>query len=89
MTALDFQGPMELLGFLAPNIVLAEESEFKFGVPKYGIQTTYLSASGQVKPVTGPIMMTSTTYDDALAENQHFDMLLVPGGKYTYTYEIE
>jgi len=79
VAALDFQGPMELLGFISPKKILHEKN-LDLGIPAYGIQTTYLSPSdGPIKAMTGPLLSASTTYD-SVGPNEQFDILLVPGG---------
>ncbi|THH26705.1 hypothetical protein EUX98_g7483 [Antrodiella citrinella] len=77
---MDFQGPMELLGFLSPSRILDETSNPGFGIPAYAITTTYLSPKdGPIKPMSGPLLLSSTTYD-SVGPDEQFDILLIPGG---------
>lgn len=78
VAALDFIGPMELFGFLSPQRLFDEARNPGLGAPKYALQTTYVSPTeNPIKPSSGPIMTTSTTYDNA---KEQFDILLIPGG---------
>ncbi|KAF7980376.1 hypothetical protein HWV62_38841 [Athelia sp. TMB] len=74
VTALDYQGPMELLGFLAPeNPELTRK-------PAYSITADYLSHTmDPVVPISGPRVMPTGTYDGV---EMQYDIILVPGGAY-------
>ncbi|KAK0482541.1 class I glutamine amidotransferase-like protein [Armillaria novae-zelandiae] len=77
-TLLDFQGPVELLGFrstairkLFPDILGANESNC-------AIDATYLANTlDPVVPLSGPKLLPDQTYDDA---KEQFDIILIPGG---------
>ncbi|KLO14256.1 class I glutamine amidotransferase-like protein [Schizopora paradoxa] len=84
LTPLDFQGPVGLFGFLAPEViankpeVLEQEGSSPFkSVPKVALDLHYLSVS--LDPVvtdSGPKLVPTDLYS---AEKQ-YDVLLVPGG---------
>jgi len=76
VTALDFQGPIELLGFLSP-----ESLKRRFtNPPSHSIETTYLSHNlDLVKPSSGPLIQPNASYSDSGPSNQ-YDIILVPGG---------
>ncbi|THH26706.1 hypothetical protein EUX98_g7482 [Antrodiella citrinella] len=77
VTALDYQGPMELLGFVSPSMLTGQTS---FGNPAYAIAPTYLSPKdGPVKPTSGPLLLASRTYD-SVGPDEQFDIILIPGG---------
>ncbi|KAH8079448.1 class I glutamine amidotransferase-like protein [Cristinia sonorae] len=78
VAATDFQGPVELFGFLSPSRL--ETNNPGFGMPKYAISTTYLSLiDGLITPMSGPSMMGSTTYDK-VGPDEQFNIILIPGG---------
>ncbi|KAF7966816.1 hypothetical protein HWV62_36947 [Athelia sp. TMB] len=74
VTALDYQGPMELLGFLAPeNPELTRK-------PAHSIIADYLSHTmDPVAPISGPRVMPTGTYDGV---EMQYDIILLPGGAY-------
>ncbi|KAJ8515477.1 hypothetical protein ONZ45_g7088 [Pleurotus djamor] len=77
VTALDFQGPSELLGFLMPSKAERLTKALKVA-PKYTIDMTYLSHTmDPVNQSSGPPLVPSRTYDEA---NEQYDILLIPGG---------
>ncbi|KAH8073011.1 class I glutamine amidotransferase-like protein [Cristinia sonorae] len=71
VTALDFQGPLELFGFIArPNVIEAETL----------IKPVYLGPSPDpIKPWAGAPMIPTRTYD-SVGEDEQFDIILIPGG---------
>ena len=83
VTALDYQGPIELLSFLSTeNITQYKDTYFaKTGLPKYAIEATYLAENlDPVKPLSGPLVNPDRTFEDA--KDDQFDIVLVPGGTY-------
>ncbi|KAF4583596.1 hypothetical protein EYR38_002351 [Pleurotus pulmonarius] len=75
VTALDYQGPLELLGFLDPK-----NAKPDVPTPPYLLDITYLARS--LEPVTataGPRALVDRTYDE-VADGEQFDLILVPGG---------
>lgn len=79
--ALDYQGPVSLLGFISTD------SEIQLPqMPEYRFTITYLAPSQDpVKPVSGPLVHPDKTYDDILVDLENgedvpLDALLVPGG---------
>ena len=76
VTALDFQGPMELFGLLSAKWLQIFGSRFKT-LPSTTLETTYLSHDLEpVAPISGPLLQPSATYD----VEEQFDIILVPGG---------
>ena len=75
---LDFSGPMESIGFLAPwNVLNAGLTHVD---SKVAIEAVYLGPSeAPVKPTTGPAMVPTKTYDD-VRDDEQFDIIIVPGG---------
>ncbi len=77
VTALDYQGPMELLGFLSKESI---DQQFPQAAPPYAIEPTYLAyTKDPVGPSTGPRFLADTTYEDAI-NGEQYDIILVPGG---------
>lgn len=78
MTALDFQGPIELLRMGSKDIQemmpeIAQDS------PDVSIKVTFLSHDmSPIVPVAGARMLPDATYDDA----EQFDIILIPGGEH-------
>ncbi|KAI0785630.1 class I glutamine amidotransferase-like protein [Abortiporus biennis] len=83
VTILDYQGPMEILGFLDKNLpreFLAPELTPN-PPPKYNLEIVYLGYSKDpIKPITGPILLADETYEESLAKKEQFDIILIPGG---------
>lgn len=76
VTALDFQGPIELLGFLSPESLKRHFTN----PPSHSIETTYFSHNlDLVKPSSGPLIQPDRSYSDTGSSIQ-YDILLVPGG---------
>jgi hypothetical protein len=77
----DFQGPMELLSFLAPHIAGMELSSVFSTAPAVTIEATYLAVTGDpVQGVSGPRLLPDRTYE-SVKEGEQFDIILVPGGE--------
>lgn len=75
VTALDYQGPLELLGFLDPKNIKPDVP-----TPPYLLDITYLARTLEpVKAAAGPRALADRTYD-AVADGEQFDLILVPGG---------
>ncbi|KAH8073013.1 class I glutamine amidotransferase-like protein [Cristinia sonorae] len=80
VTTLDFQGPLEHLGFLARWNVVETAPPFTRIDSKFIIDSVFLGPSTDpVRPCTGPLMIPTRTYD-SVGEDEQFDMILVPGG---------
>lgn len=78
--ALDYQGPLELFGLLAPHSVLRPVGDPLRIDSKIAIEVTYLAPTTEpVKPFSGPLILPTKTYDD-VGPNEQFDIFLVPGG---------
>ncbi|EJD03101.1 class I glutamine amidotransferase-like protein [Fomitiporia mediterranea MF3/22] len=76
VTALDYQGPVELFGFLSPDSTLRSE----INSPR-SLRLIFLSHNlDPVIPGAGPAILPQATYNDALASKIQYDILLVPGG---------
>ncbi|KAL0960244.1 hypothetical protein HGRIS_011876 [Hohenbuehelia grisea] len=76
VTALDYQGPIELFGLLTPKWL----SLFGDAPPKYSISIEYLADSREpIEPDSGPHMLAARTFSDVKPDEQ-FDIILVPGG---------
>lgn len=77
VTALDYQGPVELFGFLSPENARAESLQS----PRL-LLLTFLSHS--LDPVTpsagGPAVVPRRTYSDVINSKTQYDILLIPGG---------
>lgn len=79
VTALDFQGPIELLGCITPKRLRMTGHRFKT-LPSTSIEITYLSHNLEpVEPMTGPLLQINNTYET----EEQFDILLIPGGQPT------
>ncbi|KAJ8515492.1 hypothetical protein ONZ45_g7104 [Pleurotus djamor] len=80
VTCLDYQGPIELLGFLFPeNQAIMKEHFPDLSFP-VSIDATYLSHTlDKVKPMAGPTLVPDRTYESVKDEEQ-FDLILIPGG---------
>ena len=81
--ALDYQGPIELLGFLSPD----SPSRLP-ATPTFQLKITYIAPEktvkeGGIQPWSGhgPKIVADTTYESAIEDKDQFDILLVPGGK--------
>ena len=78
MSTLDYQGPMELLGSLSPDVV--NRGLFESSPPSQHVEVTYLSRNlDPVKPLVGPLVLPNVSYSDIEATNQ-YEIILVPGG---------
>lgn len=78
VTALDYQGPVQLLGFLKTE---ALEKRYFTPSPKHSLRFTFLSHTlDPVSPDSGPDVIPQGTYRDVINNNQQFDIFLVPGG---------
>ena len=78
VAATDFQGPLELFGFIAPKGL---ESRTWPIDPAYAIEASYLSVTlDPVSTMSGPALVPTRTYD-SVKPNEQFDVILVPGGK--------
>lgn len=76
VTPLDYQGPAELFGFLAPEFL---ELGVLSTVPNIALQATYLGPTKEpVKGTSGPQLLPDKSY--AEAEGTQFDIIIVPGG---------
>lgn len=79
--ALDYQGPIELLGFLSPVSPNRLPSS-----PKFLLEITYLAPekdvqAGGVTPVRGPKVFADATYEEIIAKGEQFNVVLIPGGE--------
>ena len=78
LTALDYQGPVELLGFLKQENIISRRFPT---VPKYTLRITYLSHTLDPVPSSpGPDAVPQETYRNTIDNNNQFDIILVPGG---------
>lgn len=78
LIALDYQGPVEVLGFLDPNFPGAASLPVQ---PQANIELTYVAPSlAPVHPIAGPLVVPDMSYEGALASGVQFDAILVPGG---------
>ncbi|KAF7425988.1 hypothetical protein PC9H_008350 [Pleurotus ostreatus] len=76
VTALDYQGPIEILGFLDPNNVKPDVP-----TPSYLLEITYLARTLEpIKATAGPRALADRTYDE-VGDGEQFDLILVPGGQ--------
>ena len=76
VTALDYQGPVELFGFLSKSV-----QQLKY-IPDspVNIGITYVAyTKDPVVPQSGPRIVPDTTYEDAI-HGEQFDIIFVPGG---------
>lgn len=74
-SALDYQGPVELLGFVSPIDRLGIS-----GACPYLIDITYFSHTlDPVKLSRGPRVLPTMTYDNVKSDEQ-FDIIFIPGG---------
>ncbi|KAJ8515497.1 hypothetical protein ONZ45_g7097 [Pleurotus djamor] len=79
VTCLDYQGPLELLGFLFPENQAMMKGFTDVSFP-LSIEATYLSHTlDKVKPMAGPSLVPDRTYD-SIKEEEQFDIILIPGG---------
>ena len=77
VTALDYQGPIEVLGFLSPKR-LGSTMRGRFPEPPpYSLETSYLSHNLEpVEPISGPLVLPNALY----TTTDQYDIILVPGG---------
>jgi len=74
VTSLDFQGPLELFGFLSSSLPLRAGLEST--THQFSIQ--YLAPTLEpITPDRGPKTLADATYEQA---REQFDVILVPGG---------
>jgi hypothetical protein len=74
----DFQGPIELLGFISPKALQSKRRPID---SQYAIDTTYLAPSiDPVKTMAGPALVPTRTYASVVTDEQ-FDIIVVPGGE--------
>ncbi|EGN96517.1 hypothetical protein SERLA73DRAFT_75410 [Serpula lacrymans var. lacrymans S7.3] len=83
VTALDYQGPMELFGFFQKDFLRNPPEVYPTKV-KYAIEPTYFGTSTSIKPFAGPTLSIDaknvyTTFLDS-GDARQFDMIFVPGG---------
>jgi len=82
LTALDYQGPIELFGFISKKSV-------NDGIPlpeplKYTIEITFLSHDmNPVEPKSGPMILPNASYTDPTGQ---YDIVLVPGAPMASVY---
>ncbi|KLO14623.1 class I glutamine amidotransferase-like protein [Schizopora paradoxa] len=75
VTALDFQGPIELFGFLSPASL--ERRGSSLFDPKIALNLHYLSTTlDPITPISGPKMNPTDVY----SSTKQYDILLIPGG---------
>jgi len=78
VTALDYQGAIELLGFLKTETL---EKKSLSPSPKVSLRFTFLSHTLDPVPLSsGPDALPQGTYREVINNNQQFDIFLVPGG---------
>jgi len=78
VTALDYQGPIELLEFISTKNLSRSTSGLFPMPPPYSIHTTYMSHNLEpVEPCAGPLILPNGLYDFAESANQ-YDIILVP-----------
>lgn len=77
VAATDFQGPVELLGFISPKNL---ENKALALDPAWSIEASYLSTSlDPVQPMSGPHLVPTRTYA-SVSRDEQFDIILIPGG---------
>jgi putative intracellular protease/amidase len=80
VTALDYQGPIELLKFISPKYLSSSRSVTYPNPPAYSIDVTYLSHNLEpIEPAGGPLILPDTSYD-TIGSTTQYDIILVPGG---------
>ncbi|EKM54248.1 uncharacterized protein PHACADRAFT_257967 [Phanerochaete carnosa HHB-10118-sp] len=73
----DFQGPVELFGFISPRGL---PKRYWPTEPGYIIEASYFSVTmDPVYPMSGPALVPTRTYE-SLQPDEQFDIILVPGG---------
>ena len=77
VTALDFQGPVDLFRWITPEVLkvnsLPEE-------PAFAVEVTYFAVTmDPIRPSAGAHLVPDRTYE-SLKPGEQFDILLVPGG---------
>jgi hypothetical protein len=83
LTALDYQGPVELFGFISSKSLNSGIGLLPLPQP-YTIETTFLSHDMEpVEPSSGPRVLPDASYIDDVGQ---FDIVLVPGGKWHLPY---
>ena len=83
VTAIDFQGPMDLIGSISPWMVFNPPKAVGSLGAKVAVDAVYLGPTvDPVKPVAGPQMIPTRTYD-SVKEGEQFDILLIPCGDST------
>lgn len=77
VTSLDYQGPVELFGFLTPD----RSQKHLPSNPTITFKLTYLSHTlDPIKPLSGPTLLPDLTYNSVITDGIQYDILLVPGG---------
>lgn len=83
LTALDYQGSVELFGFISSQSLNSGIGLLPLPQP-YTIETTFLSHDMEpVEPSSGPRVLPNASYIDNVGQ---FDIVLVPGGKWHLPY---
>jgi putative intracellular protease/amidase len=82
VTALDYQGPIELLKFISPKYLGSSRSVIFPSPPAYSIDVTYLSHNLEpIEPAGGPLILPDASYDaTSTGSTTQYDIILVPGG---------
>ncbi|EGN96516.1 hypothetical protein SERLA73DRAFT_184586 [Serpula lacrymans var. lacrymans S7.3] len=80
VTALDFQGPLQLIGMLQEKNIQNTSLPFP-SPPTHAVKITYAGDSTAVTPDAGPTFAVEkkNTYEELLGSGEQFDMILVPG----------
>ncbi|KAB5593169.1 hypothetical protein CTheo_3399 [Ceratobasidium theobromae] len=77
LIVLDFDGPMELLGFLTKGSMVQTSASWPFA--PYEFEIDYLAETlDPVIPSVGPPLLPSKTFSEV--NNTQYDIILVPGG---------
>ena len=80
VAATDFQGSLELFGFISPKSL---ENKSWSTDPAYVIEPSYLAVTlDPVTSMSGPALLPTRTYD-SVKPSEQFDIVFVPGGKLT------
>lgn len=82
----DFQGPVELLTFISPEMISLLPD--LVGSPDKSITTTYLAVNREpVKGSSGPLLLPDKAYAE-VKDGEQFDIILVPGGMLFIPFDL-
>ncbi|KAJ3761714.1 class I glutamine amidotransferase-like protein [Lentinula raphanica] len=95
VTALDYQGPIEFLGGFSTEYRSDLNSylhvhHLEEYLPPFAIDIEYVSHSlDAIKPLAGPRMLPTRTYEGVMKSGEQFDILMIPGGATGNPHQVD